>query len=169
MGFYSSLLKSATSTHLATQAGASRSSNWSKIDLVASSAENFTCGSTDQAWIIFFDRPLPINNLPKLFFSIFSFNQFDLSASPSKGDAEAWTPLSPTSGLASRPRASQSEKIFPLKESAGASAGSVGPNNFPLKSSHESSEGSNSTAYQWIERPGLVNLLLIDMKNPLNT
>lgn len=54
-------------------------------------------------------------------------SQFILSASPSKGEAEAWTPLSVVSGAAFSPNFSQSAASIPRREEEGALAGSVGP------------------------------------------
>ena len=72
-------------------------------------------------------------------------SQFMRSAMPSKGEADACTPLSPVLGGALRPSFSQSALIKPRIESAGACAGSVGPSTAPRKASHLRSAASHLT------------------------
>ena len=66
-------------------------------------------------------------------------SQLFLSANASKGEAEAWTPLSPVLGLEVKPSSSHLARIIPRRESTGASAGLVGPRTFPLKSAQDKS------------------------------
>jgi len=53
--------------------------------------------------------------------------QFNRSASPSNGDADAWTQLSPVLGSDARPYALHSRNSMLRREPSGALAGSVGP------------------------------------------
>mmetsp|Transcript_56799 Transcript_56799/g.183999 ORF Transcript_56799/g.183999 Transcript_56799/m.183999 type:complete len:220 (+) Transcript_56799:2570-3229(+) len=87
----------ARETSLLRHALASMSSSWSKTDpcLPSSTA---TCGSTDHALTIDSDMPAASIRLPKTSSGIAMPSQLLRSAKPSKGDAEACTPLSLTSG-----------------------------------------------------------------------
>ena len=91
------------------------------------------------------------------------------SARPSKGDADACTPLSVVLGMPGRPSASQLAYIIPRSEADGALAGSVGPRTAPRKSPHERFAGSNCTTKYVIDALGAVNLPRIDMKKALKT
>ena len=72
-------------------------------------------------------------------------SQFWRSQSPSKGDADACTPLSPVFGADASPKPSQPEKRAPRSDSGGAMDGSVGPTMLPRKSVHRSADGANRT------------------------
>ena len=93
------------STSFARQSSTSISSRASKT-LPFSPPGSATLGSTDQAEIVSLDRPASRSAFPKLSFSTFWLSQFAFSARPSKGEAEAWTPLSPLFGLLVRPNSS---------------------------------------------------------------
>jgi len=128
-----------------------------------------TCGSTDHALIVSIGMPAARRADPKGSEAQSAPSQFIRSARASNGDADACTPLSPTSGADASPRASHLALTSPLRESAGASAGSVGPRSAPRKSAHEHDEASQSTEKYVIFNPGVVNFVRMLMKKPLNT
>lgn len=82
--------------------------------------------------------------MAKSSFSSGIFSQFARSPSPSSGEAEACTPLSPVVGSVLRPSSFQSDMIIPRIDSAGAEAGSVGPKTLPRKSAHGSLRGRHA-------------------------
>jgi len=72
-------------------------------------------------------------------------SQLSRSTSASNGLAEPCTPLSPTSGFATRPSAAQSCMICQRIEPTLARSGSVAPSTSPRNSAHDISDESHST------------------------
>mmetsp|Transcript_33660 Transcript_33660/g.81457 ORF Transcript_33660/g.81457 Transcript_33660/m.81457 type:complete len:248 (+) Transcript_33660:625-1368(+) len=104
-----------------------------------------TWGSRAHSLITFSGTPAFSKGAPNTSLDASMFSQFMRSASPSKGEAEAWIALLPVSGLALNPSSSHFANTAPRNESAGASDGSVGPQTLPRKSAHESLPSSHST------------------------
>mmetsp|Transcript_11129 Transcript_11129/g.39342 ORF Transcript_11129/g.39342 Transcript_11129/m.39342 type:complete len:349 (+) Transcript_11129:67-1113(+) len=139
------------------------SSTKSKSDVFDPSGA-FITGSTDHALIVSRERPALIKSFPKMSVSTEAPSQFARSANASNGDADAWTPLSPTSQAAFSPRAFQSLAMMPRSASAGASAGSVGPSAFPRKSDQEHWLAGHSMVKYLMHVPGSVNFERMDIK-----
>ena len=75
-----------------------------------------TCGSTVQALSISSPMPASRSTLPNGSSAISDPSQLQRSAKPSNGDADAWTPLSPVFGSASRPSSFHVEWRVPAGE-----------------------------------------------------
>lgn len=86
-----------------------------------------TCGSTLQDLIVASEMPASRSARPYESDLMGISSQFARSASASNGEAEAWTPLSPTSHGVGRPRETHCAAILPRRLPGGASIGSVGP------------------------------------------
>merc|ERR1712176_392574 len=104
-----------------------------------------TWGSFDHALIRSSFIPQLISFLPNGSSLIDVSSQLVRSASPSNGDAEAWTPLSEPSGDAFKPSSCHASKMVRRMEPSGALEGSVGPRTLPRKSAQESASGLHST------------------------
>merc|ERR1712100_376901 len=127
----------------ARQSSASMSSRASKM--LPCLSPRFTCGSTDHALMVSMGTSSSSIKRPKRSLKIGMPIQLLRSAKASNGLAEACTPLSPTLGSDFKPRSFHLARTCPRRESAGASAGSVGPSNLPRKSAHDKADASHST------------------------
>mmetsp|Transcript_48503 Transcript_48503/g.128101 ORF Transcript_48503/g.128101 Transcript_48503/m.128101 type:complete len:206 (-) Transcript_48503:198-815(-) len=150
LGACSTLMARARSRQVPT----SRSSSASKTPRFLPSTS--TSQSPNQASSVSCRRPLSSRACPKGSWATCKPSQLTLSASPSKGLAEACSPLSPVSGQLLSPSSSQRWRIALRIEDFSASAGFVAPTTFARKSAQESLAGSKSTSKYWMHAGGVV-------------
>ena len=121
----------------------SMSSKVSKSDCDAPSTS--TCGSFVHESSVGFLTPAAISASAVSSSSTVPPSQLRRSDSPSNGDAEPCTPLSPTSGFAARPSSCHRAHTCSRIEPDCAFSGSVAPSTDARNSAHESAAASHCT------------------------